>query len=393
MPTKPSLTICVQNKIGGVQFYYSNLVRTGAFSQFDIRYIVIEHCEDKDAKLTTPLEDAPSKYFFYGAIENVYHCFRRFRRELPKQPGLVLTNWNFELSCLDVQRRQDLTIVHICHDEGYVSAALQYAHVIDVFIAHNPYFADLLRAQLPTGREKDVYFLPFGIYQDSTNRRCPNMNRPLRIVFIGRLHQAKGIMELPLVDNCLRKNGIDVEWLILGKGPEQTNLENAIGDRGNFKIESPVDNKAMLQKASEGDIFVLPSRLDGTPLAVMEAMSVGLVPIVSEFNSGVHWMVPPHIGFVCPIEPMQIAALIARLHANRAELEARSHAALDHAKKEFDVRIKVLAYANLFSNWKLQKKPFVKFARHYGSKLDQPWLPNPVVVGLRRIRKWLESYY
>jgi glycosyltransferase involved in cell wall biosynthesis len=388
MSLKPSLTICVHNKIGGVQFYYANLVRTGVFQEFDVRYIVMDRCGDLDAKLTAPLEGAATKFLNFGESGNVYSQFRRLARELPKQPGLILANWDFELSCLDARRQPNLTVVHVCHDEAYIRIALQYAHIIDVFIAHNPYFAERLRSELPAARAKHVHFLPFGIYQDPKVRRSPNVNRPLRVVYIGRLHRTKGALELPFVDDRLREVGVEVEWIILGKGPEQNNLERAIVGRDNFTIASPADNAAMLHQAAKGDVFVLPSRLDGTPLSVMEAMSVGLVPIVSEFNPGAHWMVPPHIGFVCTIEPAKIAGEIARLHVERAELEARSQAAFDHAKTEFEAQKKALAYAELFSKWKTLKQPVSGSARHYGSRLDQPWLPNTVVNGLRRLRRW-----
>jgi glycosyltransferase involved in cell wall biosynthesis len=391
MSLKPSLTICVQNKIGGVQFYYTNLVRTGVFKEFDIHYLVIDECEDLDTKLLASLEGANSKFFYYGDSENIYHSCRRFARNFPKQPGLILTNWDFELRCLDVRRSSGLTVVHTCHDEIYVPTALRYSHIIDVFVAHNPYFAERLRNQLPTTRQKDVYFLPFGIYQDPKVQRIPNPNRSLRIVFIGRFHRTKGVLELPLVDDQLSEMGVEVEWIILGNGPERDNLKSAVANRTNFKILSPPDNASMLREAAKGDIFVLPSRLDGTPLAVMEAMSVGLVPIVAEFNPGVHWMVPPHTGFICPIEPMQIAKVIARLHAERAELEIRSQAAIRHARDEFAAGKRASAYAELFSNWKTLKRPVNGSAKHYGSRLDQPWLPNSFVVGVRRLLRWLRS--
>lgn len=391
--SRPSLTIFAQNKIGGVQFYYSSLLRAGAFNEFDARYILTDGSMDRDpdTKLPQSLEGAPSKLFPLGAPGNCYHAFRNLARELPAQPGVVLANLELELCCLDVHRRPDLTVAHVCHDEYYAGIALEHAHIIDLFIAHNPWFAKRLKAELPADRAQDVYFLPFGIRQ-SRLRRAQNLDRPLRIVYIGRLHRFKGILDLPTIDECARKLGVKVEWSILGTGPEQGNLERAIAGRGNFTITSPPDEAAMAGLAAKGDVFLLPSRLDGTPLALMEAMSVGLVPVISEFNPGAHWMAPPDTGFVCPLEPAAFASVLARLDANRSELETRSESALAHARRELDIEKRVRPYAELFARWRELKRSPSAPPKHYGTRfLDQPWMPNQLATAVRRVQSWARA--
>jgi glycosyltransferase involved in cell wall biosynthesis len=390
---RPSLTIFVQNKIGGVQFYYANLVRTGAFRDFDVRYIALENPEEPDAKLNEPLPGAPSVNFRHGWPANLSADFRALARQLKRiPPGLLLTNFRFELACLDVHRRPDLTVVHICHDELYVDIALKNAHNIDVFIAHNPYFTERLKALLPAERAADVYFLPFGVQQDAASVRSPNPKGPLRVIFIGRLHRKKGVLDLPLVDDALRELGVRVEWTLLGRGPDQEALEREIAGKDNFAIRSPKDGMEMLREASSGDVLLLPSRMDGTPLAVMEAMSVGLVPVISEFNPGAHWMAPPETGFVCSLEPGAFARIVADLDADRPKLEAMSQAALARARAEFEVNDKAGAYASLFDRWQTLRRPHPMPPKRYGTWLDQPLAPNWVTKNLRRLKRWRKSF-
>ena len=386
MMTKPSLTIFVQNKLGGLPFYYVNLLRTGLFSGFDARYVVLDPVENRDAKLTAPLDGAPTEVFGYSELENRYHLFQRLAGCIPRTPGLVLTHFPLELGCLDVHRRPELTVLHVCHDEVYLDVARDFAHVIDGFVAHNPHFADRLKAQLPGARSEDVLFLPFGIPQEPEIRRAPNPDRPLRVVFIGRLHEQKGVLDLPRIDDLLRVSGVKVEWAILGRGPERERLERAVAGRGNFVIESPVDGHEMLHKAAAGDVFVLPTRLDGTPLAVMEAMSVGLVPVVTEFNPGAHWMVSADSGFVCSVpEPESFAVHLIRLANDRTELEKRSEAALRHAREHFDGVRQAGRYAEVFGRWRELKRTPAEPPRRYGGRFDRPWIPSSVTKGVRRL--------
>ena len=382
---KPNLTIFLQNKVGGLQFYYTTLVQAGAFEQFNVRYIAMDALGENDTKLNAPLAGAPMEIFTYGRRENLSRRFRRLVRRLPGGPGIIVTHHDPELACLDVHRREGQTIVHVCHDEIYVDIALRYAHVIDIFIAHNPYFAERLRKGLPADRAKDVKFLPFGIHQEKTPHRTANPDRPLRIVFIGRLHEKKGVLDLPIIDDHLREAGVEVEWSLLGCGPEQERLEKAIAGRKNFSMTSPPDAQALLGEAAKGDVFLLPTRLDGTPLALMEAMSVGLVPVVSEFNPGAHWMVPLEVGFVSALEPREFARIVMRLHADRGELESRSQAALRHADQEFNIQAKTREYSRAFGEFCGYKAPSSAPPLKYGGKLDQPWVPNFVTTGVRQL--------
>ena len=383
-PGRPQLTICVQDKIGGVQSFFASLEAAGAFAGFNTRFIALSAVEDRDAKPVVSFT-APTQVVVHSRINNCHHTFRRLSDFIPAESGAVLTNFALELQCLDMHRRPDLTVFHFCHDEDYVTLARQFAHVIDVFVAHNPHFAERLKAELPPNRADDVLFLPFGICQHESPIREPNPNAPLRVVFLGRLHQLKGVLDVPLVDAVLRAEGVTVRWRILGAGPERGNLVKAMAGLDNFTVESPRDGQAMLTRAADGDVLFLPSRLDGTPVALMEAMSVGLVPVISEFNPGAHWMVPEHVGFVLnDLRPATFARLIARLHHDRSELELRSAAALLHARDRFNVEKQAPAYSTILSSWARLKRSHREPPGRYGGRLDKPWLPNAFVTSVRR---------
>ena len=64
----------------------------------------------------------------------------------------------------------------------------------------------------------------------------------------------------------------------------------------NFRFAKPETNNEVLEALKQCDLFILPSRKDGLPVALLEAMSVGCVPLVSAFSEGIREVVTPGIG-------------------------------------------------------------------------------------------------
>src|SRR4029453_9440908 len=151
----------------------------------------------------------------------------------------------------------------------------------------------------------------------------------LRILFAGRLeHLQKGVLDLPSIDRILTDRGVDARWTVVGSGAEEERLRDAwtssrVSFIGTKKHEDVIDI------ASGHDVFVLPTRWEGVPVALLEAMGVGLVPVVSRVESGVTEILTDGVtGLMPPVgDPRAFADAIAALHANRLKLESMSAAA------------------------------------------------------------------
>ena len=103
-------------------------------------------------------------------------------------------------------------------------------------------------------------------------------------IFFGRLHESKGVRHI--VDACreLKAQGFNFRFVCYGAGPEKefftSNMTKILGDR--FSYKGVVKGASKWKALSEADIFFLPSRDEGLPLALLEAMAAGCVPVVSE---------------------------------------------------------------------------------------------------------------
>ena len=330
--------------------------------------------------------DYQATFEFKTPVENLYAVVRRLHAAIPVGEGILVANDLLELamaSACDCGR----AVVHVLHADTdyYYDLAARHDDVVDAFVVYGRTMERRLKERLPH-RSNDIYFLPYGM-PDPPRRRTP-VSGKLRMLFAGRLeHRQKGVLDLPSIDRILAERGVEVQWTIVGSGPDEETVRHAwTSSRVSFLgTKTQVE---VMDIASEHDVFVLPTRWEGVPVALLEAMSVGLVPVVSRVESGVVEILDDGItGFMPPVgDCAAFAEAIATLHANRQKLESMSAAATAYVQEHHDVRQRTDAYQALFAQYKRLKRPRTRQgALPYGSRLDSPWLPNTAVRAVRSV--------
>jgi glycosyltransferase involved in cell wall biosynthesis len=209
----------------------------------------------------------------------------------------------------------------------------------------------------------------------------------LRLIFAGRLeHEQKGIFDLPLIDQQLREQHTAVEWTIVGGGPHEAELRARWQDPSHVRMRGVKSEAETLALFAEHDVFILPTRAEGFPVALLEAMGAGLVPVVSNLASGIPEVVTDSVnGFRPEIGDVNgFVRAIATLGRDRDLLKTMSYHARQAVIERFDIRERVRDYQQLFSRWQeLRQAKTRRSPMPYGSRLDQPWLPNALVYAVR----------
>jgi glycosyltransferase involved in cell wall biosynthesis len=105
---------------------------------------------------------------------------------------------------------------------------------------------------------------------------------PLRIGFLGRLVREKNLPALLDALAMMRGRGRTFRLILIGDGPMRSELEDRVRD---LRLSSEVEFAGFVQAPDKWvrscDIFVLPSYAEGSSLALLEAMAMGLPALVT----------------------------------------------------------------------------------------------------------------
>ena len=152
----------------------------------------------------------------------------------------------------------------------------------DVFGANTLAGAAWVHEQLAPRRQAAPVFMP-NILAALPVRLAPATRR---FIVVSRLVAVKRVDAVVYAFAALRDELPDWELIIAGDGPERPALEQLIEDLGlclRCRMLGQVPVEPLL---SEGGVLVHPSTMEGTPNAVMEAMSHGISSIVTAGSPG-----------------------------------------------------------------------------------------------------------
>ena len=155
---------------------------------------------------------------------------------------------------------------------------------------------------------------------------------PKTVLAVGRLHEQKGFDLLLQAWKPIEKTYSDWSLRIVGEGPKRAELEAQIESQGLKRVVLAGATNNVLDEYEAASIFVLSSRYEGLPLALIEAMWSGL----------------PCIAFDCPQGPAELLAenrgwLVP--DGDIAELTAQIAYALSHPEEALKCAQKAQTFA------------------------------------------------
>ncbi len=176
-----------------------------------------------------------------------------------------------------------------------------------------------------------LHVLPHAIDVERFRSETPPQDRGLDLLYVGRLVRSKRVDLVLRVFARVRERIADARLTILGEGPERAQLEELADAMG---LEEAVTFAGYRDDAEryygEARVLLLASEREGLPLALIEAMSSGCVPISTRCGSVEDLIDDGKNGFLVAIGDWQaMAARVLEILSQPEKSAAMSRAAVE----------------------------------------------------------------
>lgn len=179
-----------------------------------------------------------------------------------------------------------------------------------------------------TTRQNPIIDFPYGVEMEQLPRKTieqPSKKQPLIIStrYFGKIYNVQLLIEaIPFVLQEIR----EAKFIVLGGGPEKERLAQRISD---LKIEKSVtlldaitNRQELMTMLTKATIYVSTSRSDGASQSLLEAMAIGLFPVVTDIAANREWIEDGINGLLCLLDnPADLAAKVIRAIRDETMIE------------------------------------------------------------------------
>ncbi|MBI4368977.1 MAG: glycosyltransferase family 4 protein [Elusimicrobia bacterium] len=216
-----------------------------------------------------------------------------------------------------------------------------------------------LIAEFPN--KERITLIPNWIETKQNNVRPPK--KLLHLVYCGRLTQEpKRIFDLIELALRLKKIGLRFLLTIMGAGPEETALRRRINQKNLtevVKLEYPYFCEDYANRLKNQHLLIHCSEREGCSLSILEAMSLGIVPIAADGQGGIRHLVRPNeTGLLFPVGDIGMLALhVLSLAGDFKKYLRLAEGALSLVKSQFSEKIAMKNFRDLFGEDMNKNRP------------------------------------
>jgi colanic acid/amylovoran biosynthesis glycosyltransferase len=194
--------------------------------------------------------------------------------------------------------------------------------------------------------------IPCGAPVPST--RCKRRTAGLRLAYVGRLVEEQKQVSVVARAFCrVARELPDTEAVLFGDGPARGAVEQILATEAlglPVRLAGRVDSDHIQERLSECDVIVLLSDYEGLPIALMEGMACGCVPVCLRTRSGIPELLKDGItGLLVDDRVDSFVAAIRRLSEDRGLWERLSRAARARIEVEYSSRASAAKWADLLT--------------------------------------------
>ncbi|MFN3193069.1 MAG: glycosyltransferase family 4 protein [Aureliella sp.] len=218
--------------------------------------------------------------------------------------------------------------------------------------------------------------IPCGVKLPAMPSRNPSASK---LVYVGRLEEEQKRITLvvkTMILACERLESLTCK--IIGNGPDEAKCRSLIENVGLSKriiLTGRMDSASVSTELGNADIFLMMSDYEGVPIALMEAMAHGVVPVVRRTQSGIPELVETgKTGIICSDSPDEAASAIISLTKNSGLL----HKLAKNARNRISGKYRV---DNCLASWDRLLKQSALSSPLKDPVPVSPRLPRPSKIG------------
>ena len=179
----------------------------------------------------------------------------------------------------------------------------------------------------------NISYLPVGL---ETKKFYKSYHEGLRVIFVGRLVQWKGIQ---FFEDIIKSLPHEVEFSIVGDGPLRNKIRYLTSRYKNVKWHGTMPHDQVIKLLSLSDIFILPSFTEASPLSCIEASASGL-PSIAFSVGDISSILPDDCGFkISPYDINDFCSKINYLIDNEAKRKEMGNNARKFVTENLDYDI------------------------------------------------------
>jgi glycosyltransferase involved in cell wall biosynthesis len=312
-------------------------------------------------------------------------------------PALVLTSYDFLANAVIPALTDHVGVaMWVQADDGdYYEQVYRLGRYCDAVVCVSRLIRDKVVALNPALSDRAHVIPNSSVWRDDVVSRRPRRSGVMRIMYSGRLVQyQKRVLDFVDLAKSLDRMGVPYQITLIGAFPATGGVKESFDlaaaehlTSGRIRLAGRMTRGQILTELDRSDFFVLLSEFEGLPLALVEAMARGCVPVAAEMESGVPEILPSgENGLVVQGRDYDHwARVMVELFNDRRRLARMSQAARTTVNRRFTVEQVANQFETLLSrlaDTALTGEPRRPSALHWG--LERSWtgdvLPPPSIV-------------
>lgn len=282
----------------GISTYAKELALALVQLDFSVRYI----CPEGDSKKWFDLHDSIEALTFEPE-NNPNSQTSRIWNKIKSIDNLVgvINNDNIFLQALaPVITAPFVSIVHMLKTTIFSTAVLNHQFVDYVIVISNDMYFDVC-ARTDISKRK-ICLIYNGVVIDEKpviDKFIEVRSKPLTLIAGGGYSNAKGGYLLLSLIKKLKGSSLHFNYVSFGEVPK--GVMDVVKEDSRFKFHKRLERDEYLKVVKSGDIYLFPSKLEGCPMSLLEAMNYGLIPIAANGKGAMKEIVQHGVdGYILP---------------------------------------------------------------------------------------------